>query len=101
MSFDPVTLGNPVTLNLRGVVGFTDVLIKIMVTVDAELSRAERSETLFEKAFRAANRRVMLSATPRRRDAQVKKRCAKAGFPRPLDASAVYDFLRDRRLIVI
>lgn len=101
LSFDPVTLGNPVTLNLRGVVGFTDVLIKIMVTFDAELSRAERSETLFEKAFRAVNRRVMLSATPRRRDAQVKERCFKAGFPRPLDASMVYDFLRDRRLIVI
>lgn len=81
LSFDPVTLGNPVSLNLRGVVGFTDVLIKIMVTVDAELSRAERAEALFEKAFRAANRRVMLSATPRRRDAQVKERCFKAGSP--------------------
>lgn len=33
LSFDPVSLGSPVTLNLRGVVGFTDVLIKIIVTV--------------------------------------------------------------------
>lgn len=101
LSFDPVSLGSPVTLNLRGVVGFTDVLIKIIVTVDAELSRAERSEALFERAFRAVNRRVTLSATPRKRDAQVKERCFKAGYPRPLNAPIVYDFLRDRRLVVI
>lgn len=101
LSFDPVSLGSPVTLNLRGVVGFTDVLIKIIVTVDAELSRAERSEALFERAFRAVNRRVMLSATPRKRDAQVKERCFKAGYPRPLNAPIVYDFLKDRRLVVI
>ena len=101
LSFDPASLGSPVTLNLRSVVGFTDVLIKIIVTVDAELSRAERSEALFERAFRAVNRRVMLSATPRKRDAQVKERCFKAGYPRPLNAPIVYDFLKDRRLIVI
>lgn len=101
LSFDPVTLGNPVTLNLRGVVGFTDVLIKIIVTVDAELSRAERSETLFERAFRDANRRVMLSATPLKRDAQVKQRCFKAGYPRPLNVPMVYEFLRDRNLVII
>lgn len=101
LSFDPVALGQPVSLNLRGVVGLTDVLIKIIATIDAELSRSERAEAVFEKAYKSANRRTTLSATVRKRDRQVGDLCVKAGLVPPTDAAAVYEFLRDRRLIVM
>lgn len=62
LAFDPVVLGQQVSLSLRGVVGFTDVLIKIMVTIDAELCRSSKAEPLFEKSLRSSSRRAMLSA---------------------------------------
>lgn len=101
LSFHPVALNQRVSLNLRGVVGFTDVLIKIIATIDAELCRAEKAETVFEKALRASGRRATLSANVRKRNAQVATRCTAAGFPRPRDPGAVYDFLLAHRLIVI
>ena len=36
LAFDPIVLGQRVSLNLRGVVGFTDVLIKIISTINSE-----------------------------------------------------------------
>lgn len=99
--FDPVVLGQPVALHLRGVVGFTDVLIKIMVTVDAELCRSEKAEAIFEKEHRLANAKGTLSANPKRRNEQAGKRCIAAGYPRPRNAEAIYNFLRAKKLITI
>jgi hypothetical protein len=101
LAFDPVTLGQKVSLNLRGVVGFTDVLIKIIATIDAELCRAEKAEAVFERALRTTGHRAMLSANQRKRHAQVSTRCTAAGFPPPKDPGAVYNFLLAHRLIVI
>jgi hypothetical protein len=40
----PVALGAPVQLDLRGVVGLSDIIIRIIVTLDAELSGAQSAE---------------------------------------------------------
>ncbi len=101
LEFDPIVLGQRVSLNLRGVVGFTDVLIKIIATIDAELCRSIKAELVFEKALRSSGRRAMLSANVKRRNAQTSSRCTAAGFPPPRDAEAVYKFLLAKRLIVI
>jgi hypothetical protein len=100
LEFDPVVLGQRVSLNLRGVVGFTDILIKIIATIDAELCRSTKAEQVFEKALRASGHRAMLSVNVRKRNAQVSKRCTAAAFPPPRDAEKVYDFLLTKRLIV-
>lgn len=101
LQFDPVVLCKTVTISLRGVVGFTDVLIRIIATIDAELCRAAKAEPLFEQALRQAGRRDTLSADVRKRNAQVKTRCVAAGYPPPADPAAVHAFMLARRLIVM
>lgn len=38
-------IGDPITLSLHGVLGFTDVILRIVTTIDAELSRSTQAET--------------------------------------------------------
>ncbi len=101
LAFDPVVLGQRVSLNLRGVVGFTDVLIKMIATIDAELCQSAKAEPLFERALKAAGPRAMFSAKLRKRNAQVSTRCTSAGYPPPKDPVAVYDFMLAHRVIVL
>ena len=38
---NPVILNKPITLDIRGVVGLTDVIIRMIITIDAEISKSE------------------------------------------------------------
>jgi hypothetical protein len=97
----PVVEAQPVRLSLRGVVGFCEILLRMMASIDAELSQAAAAEPYFRERIRlpGANQPTTLSSDRKRRDAQVAKRCMVAGLPRPLDIPAVYAFLRSHRLI--
>ena len=97
---EPFTADEPVKLHLRGVVGFCDVLLKLMTTVDAELSKSNQSETLLESKLRnALPNRSTLSSDPNRRRNQTIHRCNAAGLPTPTNPNAVHRFMLDRRII--
>jgi hypothetical protein len=99
---DPAVDGQPVRLHLRGVVGFSDILLRIIATVDAELCRSSHAERPFRRALAAVkNAPMMYSGTDRRRLQQAASRCQKAGYPRPRDAEAVYAFLRNENLVQV
>jgi hypothetical protein len=99
---EPAADGQPVRLHLRGVVGFSDILFRIIATVDAELCRSSHAERPFRRALAAVkNAPTMYSGTDRRRLQQAASRCQKAGYPRPLDAEAVYAFLRSENLVQV
>jgi hypothetical protein len=75
------------SLSLRGVVGFTGILLKIIATLDAELCRSKLSEASFVSKWRAANpNNQMLSSVQKKRARQVVKLTCNAGFPEPSDA---------------
>ena len=40
-------IGSPIALSLRGCVGFTDIVLKIIALLDLELSRSQKAETVF------------------------------------------------------
>lgn len=97
---EPFSVDLPVKLHLRGVVGFCDVLLKIMTTVDAELSKSDQAERLLEnKLGRAIPNLSMLSSDATRRRNQVIRRCRAAGLPTPTNVDSVYQFMLDRRII--
>jgi hypothetical protein len=74
-------------LSLRGVVGFTGILFKIIATLDAELCRSKRSEQLFIKRWTVANpHQSVLSSLQKKRVRQVKKLACNAGLPDPSGA---------------
>lgn len=90
----PVSVGAKVKLSLRGVVGLSDALRRIMLTVDAELTETTAAEDEM-KARSAAVRRRHLPADPaRRRKAIVKLLAGEFGFPRPSDPDVVGQFLK-------
>jgi hypothetical protein len=102
LMIEPVISERPVRLHLRGVVGFSDILFRIIATVDAELCRTIRAELPFRRDLAAVkNEPAMYSGTERRRHQQTGSRCVKAGYPRPLDPASIYAFLRSENLIRI
>jgi hypothetical protein len=99
--FEPVTQGARVKLHLRGVVGFCDILLRVIATVDAELSRSSLAEVPFKMWMIATKHPKVLSGNVHRRNMQVTERCRAAGLPRPQDVEAAYEFLRAHRVIHI
>jgi len=54
----PIVVGSPINLSLRGVVGFGDIIIKLVSTIDAELSicvKAENELITRGKAWSSSN----------------------------------------------
>jgi hypothetical protein len=96
-----VQAGHPVRLDLRGVVGFSEVLLKIIKTVDAELSRSTQGEMYFISRMRtpATPQPSTLSSRDKRRAEQVGKRCLVCGFPRPKDPAEIYRLLRHHNIV--
>ena len=77
--------GEPVRLNLRGIVGFCDVVLRIIATVDAELSFTEPAEHIFKNRWIAVNGKGV--SLPKREDSRKKKLnqlIVKLGLP-PVD----------------
>jgi hypothetical protein len=98
--FDPISEGQKITLHLRGVVGFCDVLFRLMVTVDAELCRCLPAEHILDKALRK-NKSRTLSSKPARRDLQLLNHINAARLPKPADMDAVRHFMLSKRIITI
>jgi len=100
LQFDPLVEGEPVKLHIRGVVGFCDVLLRMMRSIDAELCRSKHAEDVFCSMLRAAKpNQTTLSTEVTRRNAQIIRRCSTAGLPRPADIDAVYGFMRSKRIV--
>lgn len=98
---EPIS-GAPLRLHLRGVVGFCDIMLRIIATLDAELGRTANAEKAFKiNMANVIGEPVMLGGNLKRRRQQVASRCVKAGYPRPANIDAVYDFLRAEGVIQI
>lgn len=97
---NPVVQGQNFQLHLRGVVGFCDILLRMMATVDAELCRAAAAEVILANAFKNGARLIStFSTNPKSRHMQVLGSCKRAGLPPPSDTSAIERFLLERRLV--
>ena len=48
---DAAVEGDKIRLHLRGVVGLCDIIFRMMVTVDAKLSRCAKAEDVLETRF--------------------------------------------------
>lgn len=80
----PIVNGNRVALILRGVVGFSDVVNRLILTLDTELSRstsAEKELTLRWKE-KFGKKRYMLATDPKRRKKKIARMLDILEFPR-------------------
>lgn len=97
----PVIEGESITISLRGVVGLSAILFKIILTLDNELMVAIAAE---EKEFipRWNSKHVPIKTLkPDVSDSehQVARYVNQCGFPRPTDLSAMRSYLISKRLV--
>jgi len=96
----PIEIGKPMKILLRGVVGFADIIIRIMVTLDAEIACAKGSERRFKSRWIDINsKRYVLKSDSLGRDAQVKRYIVKLGLPEPKNINKTIDYLKSHRLV--
>lgn len=92
--YTPSTLGDRVGLTLRGVVGFSEIVLRIVATVDSELSATQEAEEELLRRWRAAYPVEYFPANKARRDRRTALQCLKIGLPRPLNPERIYSLLR-------
>lgn len=95
----PVIEGQPVKLSLRSVVGFSDVLIRLMHSIDAELMRGKPAEATLKRRLMNRSYPMMLSSDARRRHHQICLRCATSGLSKPAKSDELYKYMVAEGLI--
>jgi len=101
------SLGDPVKLVLRGVVGFSEIILRLVATLDAELACTQGAEREFLSHWRAhfsgsgnsKVKRFPLSADRARRERHLRRLIGKLALPRPANVSPIESFLRNHRLV--
>lgn len=89
------TLGTPIKLSLRGVVGFSQIIIKIVSTLDVELIKAEKADEYFAKrVLESVRGRQTVSADVNTKRSQVRSYSHKGSFATPSDLDAIYNILK-------
>lgn len=77
----PVVIGDPVRLSLRGVVGFSHIILKLMATIDAELAQTPFAETLLLKRWQNTHDpRLTVAGDPVRRYSRLRRMAQSAGL---------------------
>lgn len=94
-------LGSPVKVGLRGAIGFTSIIFKIIATLDAEFCRSEHAEKPFRDKWKVTHLRSdqMLPSDRKKRASIVTTKAFNAGFPEPTDPNRLGDWLNSLGLI--
>ena len=97
----PVAVGTRAKTSLRGVVGFSHIVLKMIATLDAEFTRSKNSEKIFVNKWKLMQpHRVSLSSRSAKRENKVKRLVKKAGFPQPVNPGDFGDWLKRQSLVV-
>jgi hypothetical protein len=99
--FNPQTPGKRVRLDLRGVVGFGEIVLRLMCTLDIELSQAKDCERVFVTKWRSThgNRPVTIASRPDPRMRRIKSLVKQLGLPKPIVSPQFEAWLRSEQLI--
>jgi hypothetical protein len=94
-------VGAFINLPLRPVVGFSDVILRLIATLDARLAVFQGAEREFKAQWIATNGRKYTLKTKEhtKRERQVQRLISKLALPRPTNVSLVEQFLKDHQLV--
>ncbi len=96
----PVVLGDNVNLNLRGVVGFSHIVLKMMATLDAEISKSQAAEKPFIKRWKRKHpQKYIMSGGAEARKQKIKNLLKHAHFPEPSNPNEVETWLKHLNLV--
>lgn len=96
----PAKLNEPIRLSLRGVVGFSQLVIKIVSTMDVELIRAENADKYFaSRILEEVKGPQTLSSDDSKKWKQVCSLVSKGRFQKPSDVRLAYEVLKTTRVV--
>jgi protein-tyrosine-phosphatase len=76
--------------------------MRMMITIDADLCRSQLAERVLEDMIRSKwPVGKMLPANTTSRNRRVAHVCHAAGLPKPANMEAVYQFLRDKNIVIV
>ena len=91
--------GQPIPLSLRGVVGFGDIVLRLICTLDIEFAKSAYAEGVFERRWKVIHgpKPVMLAADANKKVRRVQRLVRAMGLPRPKASPAFVKWLSTRR----
>lgn len=97
----PVATGAPIHMTLHGIVGFCDVVLRLIATLDAELSRSAGAEKVFHRYWVAANSKkyILKTGDPAKRKRQIQRLVSKLELPEPAKTEDIEQYLLAHRLV--
>ncbi|GMV69375.1 MAG: hypothetical protein AMXMBFR76_18140 [Pseudomonadota bacterium] len=96
------TEGSPIKLSLRGVVGFGDVVLRLVSTLDAEFSKSMWAENAFLSRWKACHgySAVQVPVALERRRKRIRELVRKLDLPTPKVTTQFETWLRNNQCIV-
>jgi hypothetical protein len=100
-SFNPHTSAEGIMLDLRGVAGFGEIILRLVSTLDAEMSRTTNAENVFLKRWHSTHGKpaICVSARTDLRKDRVKRLVRQMGLPAPVVTEEFAAWLRQSRCI--
>lgn len=97
----PVVAGEPIELSVRGIVGLSDVVIRLIATFDCLLVDSPHGEKVLKGRWLAKhNGLVTVKSAGPSRDAQLTRLIKQCGLPKPVAPIVLYNHLNSQRLAV-
>jgi hypothetical protein len=92
---------DPVSVTLRGVIGFSEVVLSIVTTLDAELALTVHGEAELLSRWKGAyGRFTTLPADPATRERRVRRELVNIGFPSADKPDELYRWLRKHGIVM-
>lgn len=96
-----VVVGQPIRLTIRGVVGLSDVVLKLIATLDSELVNSGYGDALVKKRWiYTHNGRITIAAAGLKRDAHLIRLLRQCALPKPVALSSLFGYLNTAGLVV-
>jgi len=93
-------INTPITISLRGVIGFSAIIVKIITTCDAKLMISSSGENFFVSKLKEFNTPALtLSSSQHKKNLQLISCIKKAGFRAPRNLTGIEHLLRLKRVV--
>ncbi len=93
------SIGDPIKLSLRGVVGLSDIVIRTIATLDLALSDSKFAEMLVVSRWTEKHKGRVLIKSGGSRDTRLIGLAVQCGLPRPVSVPTFYQFLYAQQLV--
>lgn len=100
-AFNSYVLGQPLALSLRGVVGFGEVVLRLVCTLDLEFAQSSSAESVFVKRWKEqhGSSAVLIASDPHNRLERIRRMVRKLDLPTPKTSAAFDTWLKSNGLI--